>query len=68
MKELKKYHLLQVKEKLKRQKSISELSQLEADAEKCETIKQELNRLEHLTIGATQPLAATQRLLAAKRF
>ena len=45
MKELKKYHLLQVKEKLKRQKSINELSQLEADAEKCETIKQELNRL-----------------------
>ena len=36
---------MQVKEKLKRQKSINELSQLEADAEKCETIKQELNRL-----------------------
>ena len=45
MRELKKYHLLQVKEKLKRQKSINELTQLEADAEKCETIKKELNRL-----------------------
>ena len=45
MKELKKYQLLQVKEKLKRQKSINELSQLEADSEKCETIKKELNRL-----------------------
>jgi len=45
LKELKKYHLLQVKEKLKRQKSINELNQLEADSEKCETIKKELNRL-----------------------
>ena len=45
MRELKKYHLLQVKEKLKRQKSINELTQLESDAEKCETIKKELNRL-----------------------
>ena len=45
MRELKKYHLLQVKEKLKRQKSINELTQLEADAAKCETIKKELNRL-----------------------
>ena len=45
MKELKKYHLLQVKEKLKRQKSINELNQLEADSKKCETIKKELNRL-----------------------
>ena len=45
MKELKKYHLLQVKEKHKRQKSINELNQLEADSKKCETIKKELNRL-----------------------
>ena len=45
MKELKKYNLLQVKEKLKRQKSINELSQLEADAEKCQTINRELDRL-----------------------
>ena len=45
MKELKKYTLLQVKEKLKRQKSINELSQLEADAEKCQTINRELDRL-----------------------
>ena len=36
---------MQVKEKLKRQKSINELNQLEADSEKCETIKKELNRL-----------------------
>ncbi len=45
LKELKKYNLLQVKEKLKRQKSINELSQLEADAEKCQTINRELDRL-----------------------
>ena len=36
---------MQVKEKLKRQKSINELNQLEADSKKCETIKKELNRL-----------------------
>ena len=45
LKELKKYTLLQVKEKLKRQKSINELSKLEADAEKCQTINRELDRL-----------------------
>ena len=45
MKELKKYNLLQVKEKLKRQKSINELNQLEADADKCQTISRELDRL-----------------------
>ena len=45
LKELKKYTLLQVKEKLKRQKSINELSQLEADADKCQTINRELDRL-----------------------
>ena len=45
MKELKKYNLLQVKEKLKRQKSINELTQLEADADKCQTISRELDRL-----------------------
>ena len=45
MKELKKYNLLQVKEKLKRQKSINELNQLEADADKCQTISKELDRL-----------------------
>ena len=45
MKELKKYNLLQVKEKLKRQKSINELTQLEADADKCQTINRELDRL-----------------------
>ena len=45
LKELKKYNLLQVKEKLKRQKSINELNQLEADADKCQTISRELDRL-----------------------
>ena len=45
MKELKKYNLLQVKEKLKRQKSINELTQLEADVDKCQTINRELDRL-----------------------
>ena len=45
LKELKKYNLLQVKEKLKRQKSINELNQLEADADKCQTISKELDRL-----------------------
>ena len=45
MKELKKYNILQVKEKLKRQKSINELTQLEADADKCQTINRELDRL-----------------------
>ena len=45
LKELKKYNLLQVKEKLKRQKSINELNQLEADADKCQTINRELDRL-----------------------
>ena len=45
LKELKKYNLLQVKEKLKRQKSINELTQLEADADKCQTINRELDRL-----------------------
>ena len=45
MKELKKYNLLQVKEKLKRQKSINELSQIQADEAKCQTINRELDRL-----------------------
>lgn len=45
LKELKKYNLLQVKEKLKRQKSINELAQLEADADKCQTINRELDKL-----------------------
>lgn len=45
MKELKKYHLLQVKEKLKRQKSINEFNKLEADSEKCLNITQEIDRL-----------------------
>ena len=45
LKELKKYNLLQVKEKLKRQKSINELTQLEADADKCQNINRELDRL-----------------------
>ena len=45
MKELKKYNLLQVKEKLKRQKSINELSQIQADEAKCQTISRELDRL-----------------------
>ena len=45
LKELKKYNLLQVKEKLKRQKSLNELTQLEADADKCQTINRELDRL-----------------------
>ena len=45
MKELKKYHLLQVKEKLKRQKSINEFNKLEADSEKCLNITKELDKL-----------------------
>ena len=45
MKELKKYNLLQVKEKLKRQKSINELSQIQADEAKCQPINRELDRL-----------------------
>ena len=45
LKELKKYNLLQVKEKLKRQKSINELSQIQADEAKCQTINRELDRL-----------------------
>ena len=45
LKELKKYNLLQVKEKLKRQKSINELSQIQSDEEKCQTINRELDRL-----------------------
>ena len=36
---------MQVKEKLKRQKSINELTQLEADADKCQNINRELDRL-----------------------
>ncbi len=36
---------MQVKEKLKRQKSINELNQLEADADKCQIINRELDRL-----------------------
>ena len=45
LRELKKYNLLQVKEKLKRQKSINELSQIQADEAKCQTINRELDRL-----------------------
>jgi hypothetical protein len=45
LKELKKYHLLQVKEKLKRQKSTNEFNKLEADSEKCLNITQEIDRL-----------------------
>ena len=45
LKELKKYHLLQVKEKLKRQKSINEFNKLEADSEKCLNITKELDKL-----------------------
>ena len=45
LKELKKYHLLQVKEKLKRQKSINEFNKLEADSEKCLNITRELDKL-----------------------
>ena len=45
LKDLKKYNLLQIREKLKRQKSINELNQSEADADKCQTINRELDRL-----------------------
>lgn len=45
MKKLKKFDLLQIKEKLKMQKSICDLNGLEADSEKCHEIKNELQKL-----------------------
>ena len=45
MKKLKKFDLLQIKEKLKMQKSICDLNGLEADAEKCQKMTNELQKL-----------------------
>ena len=45
MKKLKKFDLLQIKEKLKMQKSISDLRNIEADSEKCHKIENELQNL-----------------------
>ena len=68
MKELKKYNLLQVKEKLKRQKSINEMTQLEADADKCQTINRELDRLlsenhAHIEEIGVQSFVSNRRLM-----
>ena len=45
MRKLKKFELLRVKEKLKRQKSVNELNQIELDSEKCENINLALEEL-----------------------
>lgn len=45
MKKLKKFDLLQIKEKLRMQKSICDLNGLEADTEKCQKISNELQKL-----------------------
>jgi hypothetical protein len=45
LKKLKKFDLLQIKEKLKMQKSICDLNGLEADTEKCQKISNELQML-----------------------
>ena len=45
MKKLKKFDLLQIREKLKMQKSICDLNGLEADAEKCQKMTNELQKL-----------------------
>ena len=45
MKKLKKFDLLQIKETLKMQKSISHLKNIEADSEKCHKIENELQNL-----------------------
>lgn len=45
MKKLKKFDLLQVKEKLKMRESISDLNAVEADAQKCQAIQSELEQL-----------------------
>ena len=42
MRKSKKFELLRVKEKVKRQKSINDLYQLNLDAEKCEKISNDL--------------------------
>ena len=68
LKELKKYNLLQVKEKLKRQKSINELSQIQADEAKCETINRELDRLlsenhAHIEEIGVQSFVSNRRLM-----
>ena len=47
MKKLKKFDLLQVKEKLKMQESISDLNAVEADSQKCQLIQNELEQLLH---------------------
>ena len=45
LKKLKKFDLLQIKETLKMQKSISHLKNIEADSEKCHKIENELQNL-----------------------
>lgn len=45
MRKLKKFELLRVKEKLKRQKSVNELNQIESDSEKCGNINLALEEL-----------------------
>ena len=45
VKKLKKFDLLQVKEKLKMQESISDLNAVEADSQKCQLIQNELEQL-----------------------
>jgi len=45
LKKLKKFDLLQIKEKLNMQKSISDLRNIEADSEKCHKIENELQNL-----------------------
>jgi len=45
MKQLKIFNLLQVREKLKQNKSISDLQSIEADSKKCQDISEELEKL-----------------------
>ena len=45
LRKLKTFDLLQTKEKLKRQKSIVELGEIEADSKKCQSINDELQKL-----------------------
>ena len=45
LRKLKTFDLLQTKEKLKRQKSLVELGEIEADSKKCQSINDELQKL-----------------------
>ena len=59
---------MQVKEKLKRQKSINELSQIQADEAKCQTINRELDRLlsenhAHIEEIGVQSFVSNRRLM-----